>query len=156
MRIRYRLRDLLRGRVASIEAEGLELRARLVDGQLELAGLEPPAGSAGGGFGLPAWPDQMVLRAAEVQLETPWGQLRLPLSAELRPGRPEAEFTLKVAGGQLINLAGRLDADLDCMVICRSPGASGSGRSAPRATSTSEPRTSRSPGSRRRSMAGAS
>ncbi len=113
LRIRYHLRDLLHGRIASIEAEGLELRGRLVDGQIELAGLEPPSGSAGGGFRLPVWPEHVVVRAAEVQLDTPWGELRLPLSAELRPDRPEAEFTVSVAGGQLITDAGRLRADLD-------------------------------------------
>ncbi len=112
LQIHYRLRDLLRGRIASIEAEGLELQGRVVDGRVELAGLQPGAGG-GGGPGLPAWPEQVVLRRAEVQLETPWGELRLPLAAELRPGRAEAEFSLSVAGGELVDDAGRLDADLE-------------------------------------------
>ncbi|HEX3210669.1 MAG TPA: hypothetical protein VHQ91_14875, partial [Geminicoccaceae bacterium] len=112
LRIRYRLRDLLRGRVASIEAEGLELHARFVDGRLELAGLEPKTGGSGG-FGLPAWPEQILLRAAEVRVETPWGELRLPVSAELRRGRQQAQFSISVTGGRLVNDAGRLDADLE-------------------------------------------
>ena len=113
LRIRYRLSDLVRGRIASIEAEGLQLHGRIVDGRLELAGLGPGASQDGGGIGLPAWPEEMVLRTAEVQLGTPWGELRLPVSGTLRPGRPEAEFSISVAGGQLINDAGRLSADLD-------------------------------------------
>jgi hypothetical protein len=112
LRIRYDLPGLLHGRVASIEADGLELRGRVVDGRLELAGLEPKTG-ANASLGLPVWPDEMVLRTAEVQLKTPWGELRLPLSAELRAGRPEAEFTISVAGGQLITGSGRLNAGLD-------------------------------------------
>ncbi len=114
LRIRYQLSDLLRGRVASIEADGLQLRGRIVEGRLQLAGLGPGAGQGGGGgFGLPAWPQEVVLRSAEVELGTPWGELRLPVSATLRPGRPEAEFSISLAGGQLINDAGRLLADLD-------------------------------------------
>jgi len=112
LRIRYDLRDLLHGRVASIEAEGLKLRGRIVDGRLELAGLEPKTGT-NAGLGLPVWPDEMVLRSAEIELQTPWGELRLPLSAELRADRPEAEFRIKVAGGQLITGSGRLNAGLD-------------------------------------------
>ena len=112
LRIHYRLPDLMRGRIASIEAEGLELRGRIVDGRLDLAGLERDRGGSGG-VGLPAWPEQIVLRTAEIKLETPWGELSLPVSAELRPARPEAEFSLKVADGQLVNDAGRLELDLD-------------------------------------------
>jgi Dicarboxylate transport len=113
LQIRYKLSDLVHGRIASIEAQGLELHGRIVDGRLELAGLEPGAGGEGGGLVLPAWPEEVVLQTAEVQLGTPWGMLRLPVSGALRPGRPEAEFKLSVAGGQLINDAGRLGADLD-------------------------------------------
>ncbi len=113
LRIRYQLSDLVRGRITSIEAEGLQLQGRIVEGRLDLAGLGPGAGRDGGGFALPAWPEELVLRRAEVQLGTPWGELRLPVSGALRPGRPEAEFNISVAGGQLINDAGRLGADLD-------------------------------------------
>ncbi len=113
LRIRYRLRDLVRGRVASIEAGGLRLRGRWVDGRLEPAGFEPPAAGAESGLRLPVLPDQVVVRAAEVALETPWGELVLPLSAELRAGWPEAEFSIDMAGGRLLNDAGEVRADLD-------------------------------------------
>ncbi len=114
LRIRYRLSDLLHGRIASIEAEGLKLHGRIAEGRLEIAGLEGGSpGGPGGGFGLPAWPQEVVLRTAEVQLETPWGTLTLPVAGTLRPGRPEAEFSISVAGGQLTSGAGRLHANLD-------------------------------------------
>jgi hypothetical protein len=112
LRIRYQLRDLVHGRIGSVEADGLELRGRLADGQLELAGLASK-GSGEASLGLPVWPDEMTLRSAEIELQTPWGELRLPFSAELHAGRPEATFTVRIAGGQLINGAGRLNAGLD-------------------------------------------
>jgi hypothetical protein len=110
LRVGYRLLDLLRGRIASVEAEGLELQGRVVDGRIELAGLES---GAGGGGALPVWPEQIVLRRADIRLETPWGELRLPVSAELRPGRSGAEFSLSVADAQLLNDAGHLGGDLE-------------------------------------------
>jgi hypothetical protein len=113
LQIRYRLGDLLRGRIQSVEIEGLELRGRIVDGRIELAGLETQ-----GEPGEPAaidvlpWPAKVVVRAAEVQLASPWGELRLPLMAELQPTAAEAKFRIEVTDGRLINDAGRLRTDV--------------------------------------------
>ncbi|MDF2781024.1 MAG: hypothetical protein K0S96_828, partial [Geminicoccaceae bacterium] len=112
LQIRYRLGELLRGQVESVEIEGLELRGRIVDGRVELAGFESSGEPGeGGGLELLPWPREVVLRAAEVQLASPWGELRLPLTAELRPGAM-ASFQLEVSDGRLINDAGRLRVDL--------------------------------------------
>jgi hypothetical protein len=110
--LRYRLGDLLQGRLASIEIEGLELHGRLVDGRLELAGL--PAAGDGGEASLPAlpWPERILLRAAEIRLATPWGELLAPLTGALSPAGGAAAFRLEMSGGELINDAGRLQADL--------------------------------------------
>ena len=111
--IRYRLGDLLRGRLASVEIDGLELRGRLVDGRLELAGFEAPdEAPARRPAALLPWPEKIVLRAAEIPLATPWGELRAPLAGELRPTAGRREFSLEMSGGELINDAGRLRADL--------------------------------------------
>ena len=113
LQIRYRLGEVLRGRVQSIEIEGLELRGRIADGRIELAGFETQGEPGEGvGIGVLPWPGKVVVRAAEVQLATPWGELHLPLSAELQPMAGEAKFRIEVADGRLINDAGRLSADV--------------------------------------------
>ncbi len=113
LQIRYRLRDLLHGAVARVEIEGLELHGRLTDGRIELPGLDlPNDGAEGAGWPILPWPQEIVLRGAKIQLATPWGLLRAPLAAELRPAPPDAAFRLEVGGGELIGPAGRLRAAL--------------------------------------------
>ncbi|HSA80920.1 MAG TPA: YdbH domain-containing protein [Geminicoccaceae bacterium] len=113
LQIRYRLTDLLRGWVESVEIDGLQLRGRITDGRLELAGLGAP-GEPGeqSSLGLMPWPRKVVLRAAALELATPWGELRLPLALELQPTAAAAEFQIEVTAGRLINDAGILRADL--------------------------------------------
>jgi hypothetical protein len=113
LQIRYRLTDLLRGRVESVEVDGLELRGRLTDGRLELAGQGAPGESdEQARLDLLPWPRKIVLRSAKLQLATPWGELRLPLALELQPTATAAEFRIDVMDGRLINDAGTLHADL--------------------------------------------
>ena len=113
LQIRYRLAELLRGRVESVEVEGLTLRGRLADGRLELAGLDAQ-GEPGeqASLDLMPWPKEVVLRAAEVELATAWGELRLPLALEVQSTDSAAEFRVEVVDGRLINDAGTLRADL--------------------------------------------
>lgn len=113
IRLHYRPLDLLRGRLASLEIAGLELRARLVDGRLELPGLPTPQDSDEPAA-LPAlpWPEKIALRDSEIRLTTPWGELQAPLSAELLLDAGSAKLDLALADGALINDAGRLRADL--------------------------------------------
>jgi hypothetical protein len=115
LQVHYRPTDLLRGLIDQIDLEGLELSARIADGRIELDGWRTGSASSGGVFDLAALPrpEQILLRASAIRLATPWGELNLPLSAELRPARPRAEFTLDIADARLANDAGRLDADLD-------------------------------------------
>jgi hypothetical protein len=112
IRLHYRPLDLLRGRLASLEIAGLELRARLVDGRLELPGLPTPQDSDEPAA-LPAlpWPEKIALRDSEIRLTTPWGELQAPLSAELLLDAGSAKLDLALADGALINDAGRLRAD---------------------------------------------
>jgi hypothetical protein len=113
LQIRYRLTDLLRGRVDSVEVDGLELRGRLTDGRLELAGLDATgAPDEQARLDLLPWPRRVVLRSADLQVATLWGELRLPLALELQPTATAAEFKIEVMDGRLINDAGTLHADL--------------------------------------------
>jgi hypothetical protein len=110
--IGYRLGDLLlRGRLAGVEITGLELHGRLVDGRIELAGLPSTPGGGGEATLLP-WPERIVLQDALIRLDTPWGELRAPLAAEAMLDGSTAGFRLEMTGGELINDAGRLQADL--------------------------------------------
>jgi Dicarboxylate transport len=113
LQISYRPTALLRGRVESVEVEGLELRGRITDGRLELAGIGAPGEAEEQvSLDLLPWPQKIVVRAAEVQLATPWGELRLPLALDLRATTAAAEFQIEVMDGRLINDAGTLRADL--------------------------------------------
>ncbi len=111
LQIRYHLTDLLRGRLDRVDLEGLDLSGRIADGRFELDGWATELGSSGAALNLPALPvpGQIVLHEAQVHLATSWGELEVPLSAELRP---QAKFTLDVANALLANDAGRLRADI--------------------------------------------
>jgi hypothetical protein len=81
LRIAWRPADLLRGTVESVEIEGMELRGRLSADGFSLTGLEDDEG--GRGFDLPIRPERLLLRDAEIVLDTPFGELIGTLDGDL-------------------------------------------------------------------------
>ncbi|MGH6945683.1 MAG: intermembrane phospholipid transport protein YdbH family protein, partial [Geminicoccaceae bacterium] len=122
LRIEYRWPDLLAGHLKSVEIDGLSLSGRLEGGRLRLAGFEPEGGEGGGGpepeggeggagIALLPRPERVVLRDARIELETAWGRLVLPLSADLRTALKKAEFVVRLQDARLEGASATLRAE---------------------------------------------
>ncbi len=107
---RYRPGELFQGRVRSVTLQDVVVRGRVTEEGVQLAGLE----ENGDGAGLPGLPlpEQLLVRNARLELETPVGQLIVPVRAELRPRGDLADFTLEIEQVHLAEASARVGADL--------------------------------------------
>jgi Dicarboxylate transport len=113
LRIRYRPRMLLGGRIEEVEARGLTLHGSLDQDGLRLRGLEGASAGQDEGRLLPLpLPERIAIRDARLELSTPIGALSVPFAAELRPGPGGAAFALDVEQARLAGATGRVLADL--------------------------------------------
>jgi hypothetical protein len=108
--LRYSLLGLLRGRVGELTLDGLRLRGRVGADGLSLG---PADGAGRGGGGVPGLPpiDQIRLRDARLELETPAGPLALAADAELARAGAGLEAALALRARHAAG-AGELAIDL--------------------------------------------
>jgi hypothetical protein len=116
LRVAWRLPDLLDGRLARVEVEGLVVRIAWRNGGLQIAGLE--SSDETGEVPLPL-PDvgQTVLRDARLELGTPIGTLQLPFSAHFRAAGARLAFEATIDGAgfadvRAIAATGSFEGDL--------------------------------------------
>ena len=114
LKIDYRPRDLLRGRIEEVSVEGLALRGRIDQDGVRLEGLEGAVASPGEPAELPAlpMPDRVSIRDARLELATPVGFVLVPFEAQVRPEQDRAVFTLDAERAELAAPTGQLRADL--------------------------------------------
>jgi len=112
LRATYAPSGLIAGRIERVSIDGLEARARLTAGGLEVAG--PGTGGAVEPGAPPPLPriEQVELRDASIILDTPAGELHLPLRAEIEPSDGHARFALSIDRARLAGLDGELGLDL--------------------------------------------
>jgi hypothetical protein len=114
LRIDYRPRDLLRGRIEEVSVEGLTLRGQIDQDGVQLEGLEFPTASPEEPPQLPAlpMPERVSVRDARLELATPFGVVLLPFEAQLRPESARAVFVLDAERAELAAPTGQLQVDL--------------------------------------------
>jgi hypothetical protein len=116
VRVAWRLPDLLEGRLERVEVEGLVVRAAWRDGRLSLAGIETDeADEAEPALPIPEI-GEAALREARLELQTPFGTLDMPFSAQLRTlGERlafEATIDARLAGSGTLSARGSFEGDL--------------------------------------------
>jgi Dicarboxylate transport len=114
LKIDYRPRGLLSGRMDQVSVEGLTLRGRIDQDGFRLEGLDGAVASPDQPARLPAlpMPDRVSVRDVRLELATPLGILLVPLAAELRPEQDRTVFVVDVHRAQLTAATGRLSAAL--------------------------------------------
>jgi hypothetical protein len=114
LRIGYRPRELLRGRIEELGVEGLTLRGRIDQDGFRLEGLDGAVASPGEPARLPPLPlpDRVSIRAARLELTTPVGALTVPFTADLRPEQDRTAFVLDVDRAQLAATTGEFSGTL--------------------------------------------
>lgn len=102
LQVGYSLPDLLAGRLARVEIEGLVVRAAWRDGGLHLRGIETTS-EAGGPLVLPDI-EELVMRDARLELTTDLGTVELPLSAQFRKTGERLAFEASSGDARVVGL----------------------------------------------------
>ena len=113
LRVTYRLPDLLDGRLDRVEIDGLVVRAQLRDGRLQIAGIEAAPDEDGATLPPLPYAEQVTVRDARLEVATDFGQLQLPLSAEIRPTAGRIGFTATIDEARLGDGAEAIRARLE-------------------------------------------
>jgi hypothetical protein len=113
LRVAWRLPDLLEGRLARVEIEGLVVRASWRDGRLHLAGIETADGAGEPSLPIPDV-EEAALRDARLELSTGFGTLQMPLSAQVRTVGERLAFEATIDDARLAGMSasGSLEGDL--------------------------------------------
>ncbi|MEM7024304.1 MAG: YdbH domain-containing protein [Pseudomonadota bacterium] len=112
LRIIYQPQQLLDGRVEHVEIDGLAVHARWHEGQLGIPGLPAGDESSGGNLLVPEI-GQVMVRDAQLVLDTDFGVLEAPLTAEVRTVDQQFIFDAAIENGRFTGADGAIRADLD-------------------------------------------
>jgi hypothetical protein len=113
LKLDYRPRHLLRGRIEEVSVEGLRLRGRIDQDGFRLDRLDAALGSTAEPIQLPPLiPDRVSIRDARLELTTPFGALSVPFNGGLRPQQDRTVFVLDVDRAQLATATGQLSGAL--------------------------------------------
>ena len=114
LRIDYRPRDLLRGRIEQVSVERVRLRGRIDGDGLRLEGLDGTGVGGAEPAELPALPlpERVSIRDARLELATPVGVVTVPFEARIEPQGDRATFVLDAEGAELAAPTGQLRMDL--------------------------------------------